>query len=315
MSREGSAALTRDAIVVAVGSGDHGYEAGLRFAVQEARRTARPLHLVHVVMRPRGPFAEVWLDQDLLARTLVREAVEHAESLGGHDLVVTGSVVDNGFLVRSLVETADAGSMAVLQHRRLNAAHRLVTRSVANGVAARVRVPVVAVPEDWRPRPGHDRVVTVAVQDVAESRALVATGAQIALQHGARLDVLHAWWMANGLDTLMVDQGLRTDWTGRIRRELEPALDETRARHPGLTLALTVVHAPAAQALLDAAARSDLLVVGRRHHHLPPGTHLGPVARSVLDHSVCPVLIAPEVEVAAGAADDEPLAPYGSAAS
>ncbi len=315
MSRGAPAALTRDAIVVAVGSGDHGYEAGLQFAVEEARRTGHPLHLVHVVMRPRGPFAEVWLDQDVLARALVREAVERAESLGGDDLVVTGSVVDNGFLVRSLVESADAGSLAVLQHRRLNAAHRLVTRSVANGVAARVRVPVVAVPEGWVPLTGDDQVVTVAVQDGAEARALVETGAQAALRHGARLEVLHAWWMANGLDTLMVDEGLRIDWVGRVRAELEPVLAEARARHPALSLALTVVHAPAAQALLDATAGSDLLVVGRRHHLLPPGTHLGPVARSVLDHSACPVLVAPEVEAATAASGDDPLAPYGSAAS
>ena len=40
----------------------------------------------------------------------------------------------------------------------------------------------------------------------------------------------------------------------------------------------------------------------RRHHLLPLGTHLGPVARAVLAGSTCPVLVTPEVDalVAAG---------------
>ena len=308
------AAVTHDAVVVGVGTGDQGYEAALRFAVEEARRTTRPLHLVHVVVRPRGPFTEMWLDQDLRARLLLREAVGRAETLGD-DLVVTGSLIADAPLVRSLVESADAGTMAVLQHRRLAPAHRLITRSVVNGVAARAQVPVVAVPEDWTPAADGERVVTVGVQDPAEGGSLVGAGAEIALRHGARLEVLHAWWMANGLDTPMLDHQLVADWTARSRAELEPVLAQVRAQHPALPLTLEIVHSPPAQALLAAASRSDLLVLGRRHHRLPPGTHLGPVARAVLDHGDCPVLVAPEVATATGTVLADPFAARGPAAS
>lgn len=51
----------------------------------------------------------------------------------------------------------------------------------------------------------------------------------------------------------------------------------------------------AVQDAREAAERSDLLVIGRRHHLLPMGSHLGPVARAILDNSACPVLVTPEV--------------------
>ncbi|HRD59830.1 MAG TPA: universal stress protein, partial [Nocardioides sp.] len=58
----------------------------------------------------------------------------------------------------------------------------------------------------------------------------------------------------------------------------------------------------------DAGDVSDLLVLGRRHHLLPLGTHLGPVARAALDHASCPVLITPELAVVAVATDEPAVA-------
>ena len=57
-------------------------------------------------------------------------------------------------------------------------------------------------------------------------------------------------------------------------------------------------HAPPVEAVLDAAEASDLLILGRRHHLLPLGSHLGPVVRAALDHGTCPELITPELAVA-----------------
>jgi nucleotide-binding universal stress UspA family protein len=44
-------------------------------------------------------------------------------------------------------------------------------------------------------------------------------------------------------------------------------------------------------------------VIGRRHHLLPLGTHLGPVARAALAHSTCPVLITPDARPAPAVGD------------
>jgi hypothetical protein len=73
-------------------------------------------------------------------------------------------------------------------------------------------------------------------------------------------------------------------------------------------LRLRVQHAVPAEALLARGASSQLLVIGRRHHLLPLGSHLGPVARAVLHYGIEPVLLNPEtpreVRVTAGDAAD-----------
>jgi nucleotide-binding universal stress UspA family protein len=70
-----------------------------------------------------------------------------------------------------------------------------------------------------------------------------------------------------------------------------------RASSPDVEVSVLVRHAPPAEAVLDAAEVSDVLVLGRRHHLLPLGTHLGPVARAALGHAANPVLITPEMAV------------------
>jgi hypothetical protein len=57
---------------------------------------------------------------------------------------------------------------------------------------------------------------------------------------------------------------------------------------------LRIEHAVPAEALLAGGQSSQLLVIGRRHHLLPLGSHLGPVARAVLQYSTAPVLLEPE---------------------
>lgn len=51
-----------------------------------------------------------------------------------------------------------------------------------------------------------------------------------------------------------------------------------------------VVHGRAGHHLLMASTKASLLVVGRR---MPSGPHLGPVAHSVIHHSLCSVAVVP----------------------
>ena len=105
--------------------------------------------------------------------------------------------------------------------------------------------------------------------------------------------VLHAWWLASGYDIAVVDDTMRREWTERAQSSLAPALAELSAEYPEVEVEVQVQHAPPAEAILDAAENSALLVLGLRHHLLPLGTHLGPVARAALNHSGCPVLMVP----------------------
>jgi nucleotide-binding universal stress UspA family protein len=190
--------------------------------------------------------------------------------------------------------------MIVLQHRRLGLVRRFMTGSTVNGVASRARVPVVSVPEDWSPSPSRPRVVTVGVQDPEEAGGLLRTAYEQASRRQAGLLVLHAWWIAGDYGAFTVDDAFRTRQEAELRASLTPTLDALDKELPGVDVELVVRFIPPAEALLAASETSDLLVLGRRHHLLPPGTHLGPLARTVVGHSTGPVMLAPQTSAVHG---------------
>ena len=280
---------------VVVGVGADSVEAALTFAVAEARRTQRPLHLVHVLQLPAGEaYVGVYggmLDQ---AKSTLAEAQNTAESLAGDDVAVTAELVDKGWVVDDLVRHTSGASLLVLQHRGLSRVRRVFTGSVVQGVAGRAHVPVVSVREGWVPG-DETSVVTAAVQNPGEAPALLRIAFEEARAREASLVVLHAWWLASGYDIVVVDRAVRDEWAARSREELAPVLEPLRQEFSDVEVAVKVQHAPPVEAVLDAAEASELLVLGRRHHLLPLGTHLGPVTRATLEHATCPVLITPEL--------------------
>jgi len=280
---------------VLVGISPDGYSAALAFAVAEARRTERPLHLLHIVpAKPGEAYVGVYGGMLDLAKATLDEALGEAEALAGHHVTVTGELVDHGRVVDDLARHTDGASLIVLQHRALSRLHRVFTGSVALGVASRAHVPVVSVPEGWTADSGARGAVTAAVQDAVESPALLRAGFEEAAARGARLVVLHAWWLSSGYDVAVVDDAMRDGYSAQFRAELEQVLAPLREEFPGVNEQVLIRHAPPVEAVLDEAEQSDLLVIGRRHHLLPIGSHLGPVARSSLGHATCPVLITPE---------------------
>ncbi len=281
-----------NAIVVAVGV--NGAPAAIRFAVEAARRAHTSVHLVHVVqLTSVDAYAGIYGVALEAGDAALTQAAANARELGAPDVPVTVERVDNGRLVADLLQRANQSLMVVLQHRRLSRLHRLVTGSTVNAIAARATVPVVSVPEDWRPGVAAS-LVTAAVQDGGEAVGLLRHAFEQARIMGADLDVLHAWWLTNGFEIEVVDQDFRQEWETRSRHELAPALEPLHVAFPDVSVDVLVRHAAPADAILECATTSALLVLGRRHHRLPLGTHLGPVARAVLDRSPCPVMMVPE---------------------
>jgi nucleotide-binding universal stress UspA family protein len=297
---------------VVVGVSADGYDAAMGFAVAEARRTDRPLHVVHVLQLPAGEaYAGAYGAMLDTARAVLDEAVAKAEALAGSDVAVSAELIDNGWVVDDLVHRTDGASLLVMQHRALSRVRRIFTGSVVHGVAGRADVPVISVPEDWDPAARTGGRVVAAVQDPVEAPALLRIGFEEARSRSVGLLVVHAWWLASGFDTVVVDGAIRDEWAARSLEEMAPVLAPLRAEFPDVAVEVSVRHAPPLEAVLDAAGSADLLVLGRRHHLLPWGSHLGPVARAALDHGTCPVLVTPELQV--GAAVPEPVTAGGSA--
>ena len=298
---------------VLVAVGPDGADAAVAFAAEEAQLVEAPMHLVHVLQMHAaeayagaygagyaygGRYGAVLDGADAVLDTALRRARDLTDSR----VPVTVERIDDGFVVARLVEHADRARLVVMEHRRLGHLRRLVTGSTVNGVAARAGVPVVSVPEGWAGTDGQ-MGVTVGVQDVHEAGPLLRTAFQEAAVRQAGLTVLHAWWIDNGFDIVVAEQSELDQREAQTRRELEPMLAALASEFPTVLAHLQVRHAPATEALLDSAGPTELLVLGRRHHLLPFGSHLGPVARSVLAHAECPVLLAPEERVAAPRTD------------
>ena len=284
----------RKSVVVAVGT--DGVDAALDFAVGEARRHQLPLHLIHVLQFTDGE-AYVGMSGGMpdAAKVTLDQAQTKAERLVGSDTPLTAELILNGRVVENLVRHSEGASMIVLQHRPLSRVRRVFTGSIAQSVTSHAFVPVVSVPEGWKPRAGHDPVVTAGVQDPIEASALLRAAFEEARARSARLVVLHAWWLATGSDVVVADGALRDEWSARSRQEIAPVLEPLEREFFNVEYEINVQHAPPVQAVLDVAKDSDLLVLGRRHHLLPLHSHLGPVARAALDRAPCPVLITHEL--------------------
>jgi nucleotide-binding universal stress UspA family protein len=278
---------------VVVGIGSEPADAALRWAVQECRTRQLPLHFVHAFGAPgailtRQSHTELYEEAD----RLVGLAVDHARGLADGQVQVSCELDDELEPVDSLVRASDGAALVVLQHRRLGAMHRAFSGSLVNGVASRAHSSVVSVSEAWR-ADQRRRPVSVAIQEPDGAIALLRAGAEAAAARGTGLEVLHAWWLNSGFDVVVVavDDAYRKEREHDVREWLEALVDEYREENDDVPIIIHVRHAPPLEAIVDAAESSDLLIVGRRRHVLPQGSHLGPVSRAVLDHTSTPVLV------------------------
>ena len=277
-------------IVVAVGPEE--FESALAFAAAEAVRAGCGLHLVHAVDLTPIPADHVLIpaaDVEAWGAARLAEAVKVADDLVGDAVPVTHELV-RGTPVGALVEVGRTARMVVLEHRRLSRLSRIVNRTVAGGVAAHLRVPVVAVPSGWRPD-GEPRVVVAGV-DVPE-RADEVLRAALAEAHGrgAQLRLVHSWSLPKPYESTFTAEEVRA-WSDSARAEVCAALDRVGDLTAAADADVRVEQGRASEVLVEASVGAELLVIGRHDPLVPIGSHIGPVARAVLREATCPVLLA-----------------------
>jgi nucleotide-binding universal stress UspA family protein len=291
---------------VIVGVGLDRTDAAIHFAAAEACLTGRPLHLLHV-LRLSPAQADPWILEG--AADAADEALEQALALAEEQTAgrvpVTAERIDDGRLVADIVRRTHAATVLVLQHRRLSRWERLVTGSTVAGVASRCAVPVVSVPDDWTPLLSAPRAVTVGVQVAEEAGPLLRRALEMARHRDASVVVLHAWWLTGGYDSVVADHAYIAKQAHAFNGALAPTVAAARAEFADVPVSVRVQHDPPVKALLDAVTGSQLLVIGRRHHELPLGSHLGPVARAVLRDAAGPVLVNPELPLSVPESTDE----------
>ena len=282
-------------------------ERALRWAVQEARRRWTSLVVCHAwhwpyPVRPSDPaaldtikvVAQGVLDQGvhLVARLAPRLPV-HPRLIAGPAAAV-------------LVSESHGARLVVVGTRGLGGFTDLRVGSAAVQVPAHAACPVIVVgrPDpSRRPVPGH---VVVGVDGSPASEAAVAFAAEEAVLRDGTLHTVCSWWdtgydtppeTAAGPAAAGVAPLVPFPEPERLRRRAAAHFQETVAlwseKYPDLRIETSFMERPPRQALREAAANAELLVVGDRGIGGANGLGLGPVTQAMLHHSPCPVAVVP----------------------
>lgn len=132
--------------------------------------------------------------------------------------------------------------------------------------------------------------VIVGADGSEGSRRAIRWAADEARIRGAVLEVVHAWTLLGQPDDGTFDPDYGED---QARLLLDAELDAVGDALDGVEVERTVVCDLAAPALIDAAKRADLLVVGSRGRGGFRGLLLGSVSSQVVHHAACAVAIIP----------------------
>ncbi len=279
-------------VVVGIdGTGDG--ERALRFAVSEAARVGAGLRLVHAVHEtvPLYPMLPL-VDPDTmwqLGEQIMDEAAAMARRLSAPGCQVQ-TVVESGPASRVLLQSSVDARTIVLGHRHHGGLGRVLTGSTTTAVAAHANCPVVCVPTEWSTSVQHHRVV-VGVDGSTESREALSAAFEAASARGSSLSVLHAWRLPDQYDAVVGAPVLREEWQSECEVVLAEVLAGWRGAYPDVTVDVDLCYDRPTTALVEASAKADLVLVGR--HGSGRTLPLGSIARALVNHSHCPVVVVP----------------------
>lgn len=269
--------------------------AAVRWAAREAVRRDVPLHLFHVcVLPPLGPHmaavTEIRVTEALMEQGYgwLREAKDAAWEIAGEIEVRTELRV--GGAAGELIDESAHALMVVLGSHGLGGFQGMLVGSVARGVAAHGRCPVVVVRGDSPPEDGS---VVVGVDGSTVSDQAVAFSFEEASLRGVPLVAVHTWLDESVGETWSV-LPFDIDWdvvAAEERRLLAEKLAGWPEKYPDVEVRQEVVRGRPVRGLLARAEGAQLIVVGARGRRARLGAGLGSTSQDLLHHSGCPVAV------------------------
>lgn len=278
----------RPAIVVGIDGSAESRQA-MEWAFEEARRSDRPVHLLHAASDyTYGPLVETW-QRDLLAED-ARRVVEQAKS---H---VTAAQADSSLVewvfgtpAKVLVHASEGAHMVVVGTHGRGLVGAAVRGSVSRHVTRHAKSPVVVV----RPAKGGGRVM--AGLDLDAPEPLLPTAFLQAAARGLPLTVVRAWMAPGtvGAGMGVPTAGIYPDDIERGEREMaEQMIAEWVAKHPDVAVDLRLVRGDARHVLVDVSEDAELLVVGSHGRGWFSGLTLGSTSETLVEHAHSPVMVA-----------------------
>jgi nucleotide-binding universal stress UspA family protein len=280
-------------VVVGV-DGSHDGLRAVEYAAHEAVARGQRLLLVHAYdLAPAATPALPWYGMDARRRFGVH-AIEaaHRRALA----VAPGQAVDQALVrttpTRAIVNASRCASMVVLGRHHRHGALPLFSGSISVAVAAKAKVPVLTIPDDWTPD-GSQAAIVVGTDGSDAAHDALRFAFEAAQARRAPLVVVRVWetpldWheQIEALDDAVLD------WREQAERELAEALAGWAADYPDVAVSRQVERGRwAAVVLVGVAAGAGLLVVGARGSGGIRGLDIGGTARSALAHAVCPVVV------------------------
>jgi nucleotide-binding universal stress UspA family protein len=187
---------------------------------------------------------------------------------------------------RALVEASDDAALVVLGSRGYGRIVGALLGSVAFGVAARARCPVVIVKDETMARPvAPEHRVVVGTDGSPEAASAVDFAADRAAAASATLEVVTS---TGGHQVKDVEERQLRSMAERIATA---AAHEARNTRPQLAVTTRVEDCPAEVTLVEASTDAALVVVGTRGRGAFEGMLLGSVSHAVIHGARCAVAV------------------------
>ena len=285
--------ITQGSVVVGV-DGSASSQLALRWAVDQARRMRRPLHVVHALE------TEVVLSDTLQLGTkeaaassdaIVAEAVDLVRTLAPEVSATPHSVT--GFAPTSLIAASRVAATVVLGSHGRSALPSALLGSVSQQVAIHASCPVVVVREDGTPEGTASTRVVVGVDGSQASEPVLDYAFSYAASTGSSLTAVHTWWW-EPLEGVSLGEPWTGDWTQIASQEttlISEMLAGWTQRYPDVPVHRHVVRGDPVIELLEQSRGASLLVVGSRGRGGFIGLLLGSVSRRILKRATCPVAV------------------------
>ena len=279
--------------VIHVGVDDSWRDTGaLEWALQESLFRRVPLRAVHVI-EEKLRHSPYWQPTDIddAARDLVQEVQQKMKSQD--DLLDHGADLVVGPPATTLTELAAKGELLVVGRRGMGRFKRLLIGSTSEAVANLAAVPVVVVPQGWKPG-SHSGPVVVALDDSDESTAAIEFALTAATERHAPVRMLHVWDLPSiySWDAMNV-AGVSDEWNQTAQRHCDAVADQWRQKYPEIEIEVEVRRGHAVDGIIAASESADaqlVVVGGHRRRHFTAAL-LGSVARGVVQHATCPVAV------------------------
>lgn len=280
LHQRSAATPLRGAVLVAVDGSDRN-RAALEWAADTCRLGGEGLVLAHVIDRHTGFDSRGYQRGWKLLQT-------NRDSLDGAGCRVATELA-SGPVDRALIRLAADQALLVVGRRGHGTFIRLRIGATSLSVAGLATVPVVVVPDVWRPEESRQLPVIVGVDPLDPPRRALAFAFREADRR--RVPLVVASGREPVEDSSAIPAGLLPE--PRDVKALEETLVMYRNDYPDVEVRTVHRRAHPLEVLLNLAGPTQLIVLGRHSDKVRGGFPFGSIARATLHYAEVPVAIVP----------------------